>query len=342
MMKIQSMLLASSSLLAACSSAGDRAGSGECPAGETCSDKTPDGLYFRSIGRANGVFPNDGPDVTAIGGTQTVRLFEKNGADDFPLAHAFTVSAAPSVTADVNSVDSVRLTGVAEGSNYLRIFDAEDGGLFDRINVEAAAVASAAIVPLHESPLLSFAYAEGSRVVVELKDASGRYVIDDTMSVTGGVREQWDTFALGEGPIGTRRLTVEAGNGAPINVDIQVTSPPNAIELQLSSLPIKESSLGRVCFEAKYNDTRVAGLPWTFTVDGQSVQAVEGSCVMVPTQTIGLRTVVAYVAGLTHTEEILVEQNGARAAAAEGATHADLADATNAAGERAAVVAAHR
>src|SRR5688572_30139956 len=52
---------------------GERRNTGECPAGETCSDLTPTGLDF--VGnRMVGELLLSGPRATAIGGTQSIAL----------------------------------------------------------------------------------------------------------------------------------------------------------------------------------------------------------------------------------------------------------------------------
>src|SRR5688572_11558874 len=69
-----STLLAAVPLVAACTG-GERASSGECPAGEICSPETPRGLHFIGNAMSDQLLGSlFGPAATAVGGTQEIAL----------------------------------------------------------------------------------------------------------------------------------------------------------------------------------------------------------------------------------------------------------------------------
>src|SRR5579862_8759762 len=79
---------------------GDRADTGQCPAGETCSPATPNGLLF--IGRnPSGEQLIAGPGATAIGGTQDIQLDYADDAEGaFDLTYSALVDAPIGVAVD--------------------------------------------------------------------------------------------------------------------------------------------------------------------------------------------------------------------------------------------------
>src|SRR6187402_2643497 len=67
-------LVSVSPMVAACTG-GERANSGECPAGEVCSPETPRGLHFIGNAMSDQLLGSlFGPAATAVGGTQEVAL----------------------------------------------------------------------------------------------------------------------------------------------------------------------------------------------------------------------------------------------------------------------------
>ena len=114
--------------LLSCDTPGERAQTGECPAGEECSELTPDGLYFRGPPVAG---LEAGLRVTAAEGTQTVTALIGEGEDREPFDHPFAASIDEPF--ELGSVDAPSLELVAEdaGSANLRLADEETGELFD-------------------------------------------------------------------------------------------------------------------------------------------------------------------------------------------------------------------
>lgn len=113
---------------------GDRALAGECPAGETCSDATPNGLRFDAPN--DGGFWDDSPPAVAVGGRLSITLHNRAYG---PLP-AFDVAAEdPHVlSASVQPKDGVGLVGVAAGATKLRVFEAGTKALLDRRTIVVA------------------------------------------------------------------------------------------------------------------------------------------------------------------------------------------------------------
>jgi hypothetical protein len=128
---------------------GERASTGECPAGEVCSQATEQGLHF--IGHA---FFDDS-DTLLLGPVMVGGTFELGikTADGGPLPE-FAFEAEDGTVFDVElgngqfgptvankplyRVDShLALTGLSEGRTNIRITDADTGELFDRIAIDA-------------------------------------------------------------------------------------------------------------------------------------------------------------------------------------------------------------
>jgi hypothetical protein len=88
---------------------GERRNTGECPAGETCSDLTPTGLDF--VGNSLiGELLLSGPRPTAIGGTQAVAL-EYDRGDGVDIALDLPFSADDDGAAGVKVGRDERLAG---------------------------------------------------------------------------------------------------------------------------------------------------------------------------------------------------------------------------------------
>lgn len=141
---------------------GDRAMTGECPAGETCSQATPAGLTF--IGRAlfdQGETPRLGPIVE--GGTLEVGLvgLVPEGATD-TLAHEARVDDASILSVERGTGtfgpthedgeplfpvdDHVVVGGARVGTASLRVVDPTSGALFDRTPLTVVGVDDVRVV----------------------------------------------------------------------------------------------------------------------------------------------------------------------------------------------------
>jgi hypothetical protein len=136
---------------------GDRAGSGECPKDETCSDLTPMGLRFVGRGFFDQSEPQLGP--VLVGGTFDIGLrtidgerlppFELDTTEDAVMTarrgegvFGPTLDGQPLLLADAH----VTVHGEGPGTSHLRIVDAETGELFDRLPISIYEVADVEVI----------------------------------------------------------------------------------------------------------------------------------------------------------------------------------------------------
>lgn len=310
------LLLASLSLPLVACYAGERRASGECPAGETCSDTTPTGLLFIGNGLTNDILWS-GPRATAIGGTQTVALqYDRGDGVDIALDQPYTADddGGIGVRVDATSGSQVTVRGMGSRSNYLRILDT-DGLLMDRKELTGAALKSMELVPedfeaVPQDKQLAFNVGErelGIALYGDVQTSGGpelQRLVDTSMQLTlsGSQRVAWDRLRI-DHAVGTYALAVTAGDKPANTLDLVVVDQADT----LSALPNESTSImsnqsRSICFQALAADRYIIGLTWTFRVDGET--KVQGdntlmrNCVSVSTQkTSGTVTVQASAGG---------------------------------------------
>jgi hypothetical protein len=268
--------------VAACQTAGDRSGTGQCPTGEVCSPKTPKGLDFRGPDYADDWIADATIKPTAVGGTQTITIL--NAQDQLDLAFPYTATLdSPALTAEAPNGPLLTLDGQASGSAMLRIKDAADGTLFDRVTVTATPVASADVVAFHDEELLASdpppAILVGTHVqlLAQLWDASGVHrIVDESLvvAVTGQATQQttWDTVSFTPNAIGTIGVTLHAAGaaqtvGSVVVVDSIDGLVPGYTSFGASNPPRANQSLV-ACIEAQRAGAPVVGLDWTMSITG--------------------------------------------------------------------------
>ncbi|HEY5950605.1 MAG TPA: hypothetical protein VIV40_34170 [Kofleriaceae bacterium] len=340
---------------------GERYNTGECPAGETCSDLTPTGLKF--IGNSlYGELLLSGPRPTAIGGTQAIALqYERNDGVDIALDLPFTADddGGIGVKVDAISGSQVIVRGAGSRSNYLRILDS-DGLLMDRKELTGAALKLVELVPADYESVpanTDLAFAAGTRefgvaLYGDVQTSSGptsQRLIDTSMqlALAGSTRKAWDMLQL-TATVGTSTLAVTAGDKPTANLDIVVVDHADSVSL-ISPAPatIAPNTSESVCFQALASGRYIAGLTWTYVIDGAS-PIVKGdgtltrNCISVSTQkTSGTVSVQASAGGQTTAMALTVgamarESKLTSPAAAEPTTRA-LSHAVTTAGDRAAM-----
>jgi hypothetical protein len=142
------LLLASASLPLIGCYGGERYNTGECPAGETCSDLTPKGLQFVGNHLVDDILLS-GPRATAVGGTQTVALqYDRGDGVTVALDLPFTADddGGLGVKVSAQSGSQVTMLGAGSRTNYLRILDT-DGLLMDRKELTGAALDRVELTP---------------------------------------------------------------------------------------------------------------------------------------------------------------------------------------------------
>lgn len=201
--KLFSLLFSGGLLFALCAACtvedGERASTGECPAGEVCSDATPDGLTFY------GPLPGDDMRESrflrrlAMGGSSWLG-FAGEGA----LRDAEVDSSAPwfvRVAEDTSEEGigdvRVRLEALAEGETLIRVVDS-NGALHDRITLRVERIARVeATVPYSADERL-FAGARDS-IVFQLLGENGDRLVDEGMTITSDTEFEpvsWDCVDL--------------------------------------------------------------------------------------------------------------------------------------------------
>jgi hypothetical protein len=294
-------------VLAACETAGDRSGTGQCPTGETCSAKTPKGLHFRGPDFADDWVADATIKRVAVGGAQTISIL--NAQDEQNLAFAYTTNLdTANLTADAPAGALLTLHGAAAGDAMLRIQDAADGKLFDRTTVSAVAIATSDVVAFHDEALLA---ADPSPAVMvdtnvqlmaRLWDSSGLHRLVDQslqLAVTGQATSQttWDTVSLTPNAIGTIGVSLRAGGAQRAQGSITVVDSidrvvPGWTSFDAANPPRANQSLV-ACIEAQKGSQPVVGLAWTLTATNADTTAqwFASNCLTFTRSTAGTVTV---------------------------------------------------
>jgi hypothetical protein len=294
---------------------GERRKTGECPAGEACSDLTPRGLDF--VGNALvGEILLSGPRPTAIGGTQTVALeYDRGDGIDVALDLPFTADDDGGLGVRVDSIrgSQVIVRGAGSRKNYLRILD-EDGLLMDRKELTGAALERIELVAAETEQVATdrpLAFAPGTRRIGvalygDVQTSSGPRsdrLVDTSMqlALAGAQRKAWDTLEL-DAVIGTSTLAVTAGDKPTASLDVVVTAQADSVAAMAPlRTTIVPNTTAQMCFEATYGGRYIAGLAWTFVVDGVTKSdggSVYKNCVNVTTtKTSGTVAVEAHAGG---------------------------------------------
>jgi hypothetical protein len=305
---------------------GERRTTGECPAGEVCSDLTPGGLDF--IGnRLVGELLLGGPRPTAIGGTQSIALeYDRGDGIDVALDLPFSADddGGAGVKVDAISGSQVVVRGVGSRSNYLRILDS-DGLLMDRKELTGAALDTIELWPDDFESIPAdrqLAFASGKRTIGialfgDVQTSSGprsERLVDTSMelALAGAQRTAWDTLEV-DAAVGTYPLAVTAGDKPTATLDFVVVDHADSIA-PLANAPttIAPNSSTSVCFEALAAGRYVVGLTWTYVVDG-TMTVIQGdgtllrNCISVSTQkTSGTVTIQASAGGRSTTLALAV------------------------------------
>jgi hypothetical protein len=319
------LLLASLSLPLVACYAGERRSTGECPAGETCSDTTPRGLDFIGNHLVNDLLLS-GPRATAVGGTQVVALeYDRGDGVDVALDVPYTADDDGGLGIKVESTSGSQVTirGAGSRKNYLRILDS-DGLLMDRKELAGAALSRMELVSndyetVSEGTLLAFAVGErelGVALYGDVQHSSGpvaERLVDTSMqlALAGSEKIAWDTLRI-DAAVGTYTLDVTAGDKPANALDVVVVDHADTVAL-LANAPstIMPNGSASVCFEAKASGRHIIGLEWSFNVDGtavvQGANSVNRNCVGVTTtKTTGTVAVSATAGGQTASMSLTV------------------------------------
>lgn len=309
------VLLTSTSLVAACSG-GERNQTGDCPADEVCSDQTPDGLHF--LGTELHDLPvGTGPFSTAVGGTQFVDIMIKDQGDQLvPLADRFpfaaSISDGDALTVQPGGVggSNVLVTGLAAGTDYLRITEPNSELLMDRISLTAGSIERVDLVApgleVRDSGAALAFLAGEIRFGLNLFGSGSARLIDTSLTASlGGSAATMLRFDVAQNLTaspGTTTVAIIAG-GASFSKTIEVVAAIDIIAPQSDTFEdvISVGDQGSVCFAAKAGTAVVAGLAWTFDVAGAATQgeSVYTNCAAITFNSEGTATVTASAGGST-------------------------------------------
>ena len=288
---IRFSILASLSLpallsLVGCTTLGERAESGECPAGEVCSANTPYGLHFIGNPMADEIFLS-GPSATAIGGTQEIQLEYERGNGlrySLDLPWAADDDGALGVRVLDQSGSVVTVGGQRSRKNYLRIIDPNTEELYDRYEIAGAAISDMHLIGIEAEVVpqgADLVWAPGDQKIGialfgEVQDGNDpeiQRIVDSSMalSLSGSERTGWDQLRLPNATIGVHALTIEAGDTAPRTVDVEVVAGADTISVIGGEAPtVQPNSSTTVCFQALNANRYIYGLTWQFNVGGEA------------------------------------------------------------------------
>jgi hypothetical protein len=357
-----STLLAAVPLVAACTG-GERASSGECPAGEVCSPDTPRGLHFIGNAMADQLLGSlFGPAATAVGGTQEIALEWDRGDGvlvAFTLPYEADDDGALGVSVVSTSGSVVTVRGMGSRKNYLRIVEPTFDELYDRYELAGAAIDSIEVIGTDletlppGNPEIVWATGEQEIAVAlrgEVQSGSSprlERLVDTSMQLSMAATERlaWDTLRLPNATVGNYALTVTAGDkpAATLNVEI-VAGADSMLLLGGSSPSVPANSSTSVCFAAMNGQRYVYGLTWTFVVDGQTEihdgDDLNRNCVSVSASglTSGTIPVMASAGGTTASTNVTVAQMARSLEVVDPPTSGALLRTESTAGVRASTV----
>lgn len=263
-------------LVSACAIEGGERTNGECPEGETCSELTPEGLFFAAVPPSD--YIGDLPGI-AVGGRQTVTLspagsyllpeFAVDGGD------FITVEQALRLDADTGEAT---LIGGAAGDGLLRILAQDESGLLDRIRITVAEPANPRVRPFvgagaeviegFDGPWRIYQDVQQITLLAVLDDAAGERLVDldldytsDAPMATGRPSDErgWDV------------LPIQVTGLSTVNVNIGTTT--QVLEVTDKVDGFVEVNVGfddgsrSICFAGLDGDTPVFGAPLMYRWD---------------------------------------------------------------------------
>lgn len=326
------MRFAYASLLLAACTGGERADSGQCPAGEVCSTETPRGLHFVGATSSDPAFGKlNAPPATAIGGTQRITIQYDPGTGvqrDLDLAYDADDDGGIGVKIDKQEGANVTLRGVGSRQNYLRILEAGTDLLMDRKEMTGASLMSINILStslevLPDGAQVSYAVGHqkvGIGLYGMVQDGGSptlERIVDQSMllSAPGGNRTAWDAIEFDEPDATTVHVSVMAGDKPAADMPVEIVAAADDIEPINPQTMIPANGTATLCFAANAADRVVVGFAWQFTVDGQSAlpSIISPNCVDVTAdKPSGQISVAATAGGQTATVDVTIGQSAVR------------------------------
>jgi hypothetical protein len=241
------------------------------PDGEDCAPLTPYGLEFDGpLVHRKGQSTDDGK--LAAGGTARFTLWVLGPVEDGdrprdPLDMPYVASVDTDrieVEQDGNVV-TVHALADAPDDVTLQVRDA-DGRPLGWLDLGIAAVAQVtygiATAESFQAVDPDPVFAPGGPVAIELSDAAGTPLWDESLSVTGAQLTKWDQIAA---PAATSTLSVVAAGNAPVDLTIPVATDTIITPEAISETTASTLDQAELHMEARSEGHLVYGSTWSFT-----------------------------------------------------------------------------
>ncbi len=307
----------------------------ECPIDEECSDQTPQGLFFGGMPTGDGdPFGSHWAHATAVGGTQTVRVFLDSEAT-MPLNLPFDAALSDGALS-ITSVGTSHVTLHADsiGSPKLRILVAGTGLLLDRITVESLPLETMQLVPAGKYTFQNVDLRDGrtpfailvgktSRITTQLFDSSDVRVVDEGMlfdwseSVAGDPLGFADTVAVTPSGVGAALVVARSAGSVNTLSVMAVDRADEIVETQYRSIDINAGVERTFCFRARSDDAVLINVDWSYRATGpqtmsQAEDELGAGCIALTGTESGLGILTVSGAGIS-TDFQLVVRDGAAA-----------------------------
>lgn len=306
-------------------SEGERAETGVCPPGETCTDDMESGLYFRGPSFADGWFDADVHPM-AVGGRQTITI---DPVDLLTSLYDFDADcSSPAFTVASLAPPLVTVKAMSEGSAYLRILEPGTDLLYDRLLINALQVSRVTVSHstsfLAPTPSTDLHYG-GTPMTFMVRIYSGETrLIDedvifeaaDATSVASVTQSSWDLATVratqGATSLAVRARAADGTSGERIvPLAWEIDEILNSWYWPLPPTVVVDTS-DVACFYGELGGRPVSGVPFAFRLwdpDGIEVFDTEPSstaptgCVLIQPTLPGLWQLSIEGPGLTKTFE---------------------------------------
>lgn len=236
--------------------------------------------------------------LTAVNGTQRFAAVDEGCETSVPL-DAVVARSEDSTIATVQTLDgTVEVTGVAPGETSIDLSAAGQAGW---LAATVAHVEQLALVARELGAPGAF-YAGTPFASILLLDSSGRPVVDDGLAVDGGLAlgDRWNRLAIGSAAPGVYPLTIHA-SGRDWPVTATIVDHITDITARDATLEAASADMVEVCFFAHADGVVVAGVPWTFDIDGGPPIAGDNraNCIRLGSRTSTPHIVTAHALGFS-------------------------------------------
>lgn len=263
-------------LVSACAIEGGERTDGECPDGETCSDLTPEGLFFAAVPPSD--YIGDLPGIR-VGGRQVVTLTPAGSylLPEFAVDGGEYITVEQAIRLDGDSGEAT-LIGGASGPGLLRILAQDESGLLDRIRITVADAANPRVRPFVGAGAEVLEGFDGEwRIHQDVQQITLLAVLDDA---AGERLVDLDLDYSSDAPMATGRPSGERGwDVLPIQVDgltavnVDIGGTTQVLEVTDKVDGFVEVNIGfgdgsrSVCFAGLDGATPVFGAPLMYRWD---------------------------------------------------------------------------